>query len=252
MSGSVTLTAGELSNITSITLDITGAVGETVDLPIPATDGESIADRDLSSQLTEGGTLTVSMTTTNISVNGYGYGYGYGYFGQTGGGTIAYTLKYTPPSTIGEYRVNLNVFVDNVLVGSPDIKFNVLAPPLLTVLGSSPSSVQHGDAVSLLLAVDPCSFVANATVTIEGQEFEMISVNEIHAAARANIGIPDEACLVVVFRVQTKLGENEVPVTVTETAGNVSTATLTFNVPAQRSEFTVFLNSGINYISTPL
>ena len=94
----INLPEGEFQDIVKATLDIETADGgsgflnvSAVELPLPASTGDPVIDRELTDQITQG-QLFVDAKLVRLVPDAFGYGYGYRAIG--GKGFIKFTLRY--------------------------------------------------------------------------------------------------------------------------------------------------------------
>ena len=201
-----------------------------------------------------------------------GLGYGYGYLG-TGdlGGTIDFTITYTPPSIAGDYKARVSVTTPTQSIASTPTNFSVLSglttTALSTLYPASGTEALGGDVV--ILQVDVSAKAKDIAVvndipkaTVSGDlvtgTVSMIAASQFHSSLRAKWGVSSAADLLMPLKLNTNAGEFHPSIKVEDIAGQTAelkgtdSSAATIKVVSSRTTFNVFLMPGFNFISPPL
>jgi len=127
LQGEIVLSDGELQDIQSVTLNLTGPQPLSISLPWGA------GDHNLSGEI-PAGQLAVTVEYQDLTEDPAPYGYGYDFKGNApDGGRILYTISYRPPADQSQYAGSYQGQLDVVAVpgpskSSPLTSYRILAP----------------------------------------------------------------------------------------------------------------------------
>lgn len=164
--GAISLAQGEFQDVQSVSFRLTGPQSITVFLPIDA------GEYDRSAQLPDGKFL-VTVVHQNLIASPVGSGYANGFKGGVGGGSLLYTISYTPPAYagyLGPYQGHLRAVTSpGGTIESLPTSFSILRPfPTPT---PTPTRIPPGEQV----IVEPTSPSGVGSVVRPGTNETMTS-----------------------------------------------------------------------------